>query len=164
MRNRPTTKFKDFEKYLEVLKAEKGYTKFFTVSYCYGGAIASEFAARGSLDANYLCHPSLYEVEQISKNTKPIAFAMCELDNMTPPEKLEKLRALQAERKDKFQFEITVWPNTIHGNFARPNLAIPEVKAGFEGAFAGAVTFFKTQLGAGQTVAPATTEAVAAAA
>ena len=75
---------------------------------------------------------------------------------MMSDKQLVEVKAAMKKKEGKVPYEIKQYPNTVHGNFARPNLADPQVKAGFEGAFGQAVDFLNTHLGlsAAQPIEP----------
>lgn len=131
--NRPTTKYAQVEEYLSVLRTT--YDRIGGVGYCYGGCFVLEYGkARPDkpgvqLDAVVACHPSMYNIDMVNALTSPTSFAMCEEDPQTPPKLLETVKNTLAEKsKSGFQSQLHVFPGTMHGNFARPNLAVPEVR------------------------------------
>ncbi len=144
--NRPSSKYEKIKQFLQALRTEKGIAKIAGVGYCYGGGLALEFATTGDLAAAVMCHPSLINMAQVKKVKTPTSWALAEVDQMVSEKFAQEIRQyLTTERKD-LDFEMKTYPGTVHGSFARPNLGVPEVKEGFEGAFKQTVEFVRKHL------------------
>jgi dienelactone hydrolase len=52
----------------------------------------------------------------------------------------------QEEKPDHVDYEFNIWNGTAHGFAVRPNLEVPEVKAGYEGGLDQTVAWFKKTL------------------
>ncbi|KDN42606.1 hypothetical protein K437DRAFT_257791 [Tilletiaria anomala UBC 951] len=80
-------------------------------------------------------------MDEIEALKNPIAFSLTEVDHLISPKQLEQVKAIMKKKDGTVPCEFKQYPNTVHGGLNRPNLADPQVKAGFEGAFAQAVSF-----------------------
>ncbi|KAJ6510633.1 Alpha/Beta hydrolase protein [Mycena sanguinolenta] len=127
------------------LQEKKHYEKIGAVGYCFGGGVATRVgAATNLLDSIVLVHPSAPTNGELGAIKAPTAWAQPEDDMGLKPARLEEIKALYAGRKGKdfVDYEIQVYKGCAHGFGARPNLAYPDVKEGFEKAFQQAVDWF----------------------
>jgi len=128
------------------LQEKKHYEKIGAIGYCFGGGVAVRVGSTTSLfDSIVLAHPSAPSDAQLKAIKAPTAWSQPEDDMGIKPARLEEIEALYAGRKGKADFvdyEIKVYKGCAHGFGARPNLAYPDVKEGFEKAFQQAVDWF----------------------
>ncbi|KAJ3977807.1 dienelactone hydrolase endo-1-3,1,4-beta-D-glucanase [Lentinula raphanica] len=146
LRNRPTVAYPKAEKFVKDLKAEKNYEKLGAVGYCFGGTLAVSMASTDLLNSVVICHPGSITPEAVEAMKVPSAWACAEGDMGFKPAMRRKAEEILASRKDKenfVEYEFKDYKGTVHGFAARPNLAYPEVKAGYEGAFEQTIEWFK---------------------
>ncbi|KAJ3775514.1 dienelactone hydrolase endo-1-3,1,4-beta-D-glucanase [Lentinula raphanica] len=170
LRNRPTVAYPKAEKFVKDLKAEKKYEKLGAVGYCFGGTLAVSMASTDLLNSVVICHPGSITPEAVEAmkvrhtlchthtvsqkyihasrflTQVPSAWACAEEDMGFKPAMRRKAEEILASRKDKenfVEYEFKDYKGTVHGFAARPNLAYPEVKAGYEGAFEQTIEWFK---------------------
>ncbi|KAJ7288367.1 hypothetical protein C8J57DRAFT_1279972, partial [Mycena rebaudengoi] len=131
------------------IQASKKYEKLGVIGYCFGGGLASRLGASTEFFSSImLVHPSFStDADTIKAIKAPTAWSCAEGEDDTflTPAKLDQIEALYGERKGKenyVDYEIKVYKDTAHGFGARPNLAYPEVKEGYEKAFQQAVDWF----------------------
>ncbi|KAA1469968.1 dienelactone hydrolase endo-1-3,1,4-beta-D-glucanase [Dentipellis sp. KUC8613] len=135
--------------FINKLKTEKKYEKFGAVGYCFGGSIAVRIASRNIVDTVVICHPGPASVEEIKAMSVPSSWALAEEDSAFPPKlrkSAEEVFKAREGKEDFIEYEFKDWKGTAHGFAARPNLEVPEVKAGFEGALEQTVNWFKKTL------------------
>ncbi|KAF7979691.1 hypothetical protein HWV62_41705 [Athelia sp. TMB] len=132
------------------LRAEKGYARVGAVGYCYGGALAVRLgAAPEVLDSVVVCHPGGISAEQVRAIAVPAAWACAESDMSFGPALRQEAEALfraREGRADFVEYEFVDYRGTAHGFACRPNLSLPEVKAGYEGALAQTIAWFNKTL------------------
>ncbi|KAF8991051.1 dienelactone hydrolase endo-1,3,1,4-beta-D-glucanase [Cyathus striatus] len=150
-RSRPAVAQQRVDDFITKIKAEQGYKKVGAVGYCYGGTIAFRLAANRPkvLDAMVIAHPGPISLDYLKAISVPSSWACAEEDDSFPKEKRLKVEAILEQRKDSkdpVPYEFKDYNGTVHGFATRPNLTIPEVKAGYEGAFNQAVEWFKRYL------------------
>ncbi|KAI5892199.1 uncharacterized protein SCHCODRAFT_015880 [Schizophyllum commune H4-8] len=103
--------------------------------YCWGGSRLYHIAQTHAIESAVIVHPGGYKDEQLKA--------------IRVPKQIDNAEAIFASRKGKddfMEYEFKVYPGTAHGFAARPNLALPAVKEGFERAFEQAVNWFKKTL------------------
>ena len=76
----------------------------------------------------------------------PLLINSCETDSAFPIDDQRKADEILGDGKYKPGYKRTYWPGCTHGFAVRGDLTDPKVKAGKEGAFRSAVTWFKTKL------------------
>ncbi|KAJ7134587.1 dienelactone hydrolase endo-1-3,1,4-beta-D-glucanase [Mycena epipterygia] len=146
IRNRPSVAASRVTSFVKKVQETKKYEKLGTIGYCFGGGVAMRLGATTDLFSSIiLVHPSPPSDAEVKAIKAPTAWSCAEDDMALKPARLEQLEAIYAERKDKDNFvdyEFKVYKDTAHGFGARPNLAYPDVKEGFENAFQQAVDWF----------------------
>ncbi|KAI5896799.1 alpha/beta-hydrolase [Schizophyllum commune H4-8] len=148
-RNKPSKAAARATQFIERIRGEYKYTHVGAVGYCYGGSVLYQVAATKLIESAVIAHPGGYKDDQLKAIRVPVSWALAEDDDNIKQKQIDHAEALFAERKGKdnyVDYEFKVYPGTAHGFAARPNLAYPEVKAGFEGAFEQAVQWFKKTL------------------
>jgi dienelactone hydrolase len=98
--------------------------------YCYGAVFTSHFNTTGDVQASVFCHPSMLKVADMETWRAPVSFALAEEDHSFSPKLHSQAEA--ALKGKPFESEFVVYQGTAHGFACRPNLAIEEVKKGFE--------------------------------
>ncbi|KAL1700903.1 Alpha/Beta hydrolase protein [Schizophyllum commune] len=149
LRNKPSKAAARATQFIERIRGEYKYTSVGAVGYCYGGNVLYPIAATSLIQSAVLAHPGGYKDEQLRAIRVPVSWALAEDDDNIKQKQIDHAEAIFAERKGKadyVDYEFKVYPGTAHGFAARPNLAYPEVKAGYEGAFEQAVQWFKKTL------------------
>ncbi|KAJ7167880.1 Alpha/Beta hydrolase protein [Mycena filopes] len=150
IRNRPSVVDARTISLVKAIKETKKYEQIGTIGYCFGGGIALRVGASTDLfQSIVLAHPSPPKDAQLRAIKAPTAWACAEDDMGLTPARMAEIEALYAGRKDSADFveyEIETYKGTAHGFAARPNLAFPDVKEGFEGAFKQAVKWFEKTL------------------
>ncbi|KAJ3910588.1 dienelactone hydrolase endo-1,3,1,4-beta-D-glucanase [Lentinula edodes] len=147
--NRPTVAYPRVENFVKELQNKKEYGKLGAVGYCFGGTLAVTMAGTDLLNSVVICHPGSVTEEAVQAMKVPSAWACAEEDMGFKPEIRRKAEELLASRqgKDNFvEYEFKDYKGTVHGFAARPNLAYPEVKAGYEGAFEQTIEWFQKTL------------------
>ncbi|KAI0044563.1 dienelactone hydrolase endo-1,3,1,4-beta-D-glucanase [Auriscalpium vulgare] len=135
--------------FIEAKKAEKGYTKIGAVGYCFGGTLAVRLAGTGLISTAVIAHPGGNSAAQIEAIKVPISWACAEEDEAFAEKKRAQAESSLEKRKgtdNAVDYEFKIYKGTAHGFAARPNLEIPDVKAGWEGALEQAVAWFKKTL------------------
>ncbi|KAF4608198.1 hypothetical protein EYR40_000542 [Pleurotus pulmonarius] len=121
--------------FIQAVQAEKKYEKLGAVGYCFGGVVAVRFGATDLLDSIVVVHPGPVSLEQIRAIKVPAAW-VCAQEDFSFSDKLrEEAEAVFAGREGEnswVDYEFTLYPGTVHGFGARPNLDIPEIKEAFE--------------------------------
>ncbi|KAI0317784.1 dienelactone hydrolase endo-1-3,1,4-beta-D-glucanase [Amylostereum chailletii] len=130
---------------LEKMKAEKKYETIGAVGYCHGGSVAACLGNSPLLSSIVIAHPGQASEAQIRAITLPTAWVLAEDDLSFKPPAVELAKKVFSERKAE-EYEFKTYPGTAHGFAARPNLGIPEVKAGYEGALEQTIAWFKKTL------------------
>ncbi|KAJ6584930.1 dienelactone hydrolase endo-1,3,1,4-beta-D-glucanase [Mycena capillaripes] len=132
--------------FVKKLQEQKQYEKIGAIGYCFGGAIATRVGGSTDLfDSIILVHPSAPTDEQILAIKAPTAWSQPEDDMGISQKRLDEIERLYAGRKGKDTFvdyEVKVYKGCAHGFGARPNVAYPDVKEGYEKAFQQAVDWF----------------------
>ncbi len=145
LRHRPTTKDAKVSEFLKTLRTTKGVEKVAASGYCYGGYLSLRGITTGELDAAVMCHPSMIDLNMVKAIKGPTSWAMAEVDKMISDSFAQEIKECLTARKD-LEFEMHTYPGTVHGSYVRPNLANPEVKAGFEAALKQTVDFVRKHL------------------
>ncbi|KII90768.1 hypothetical protein PLICRDRAFT_137215 [Plicaturopsis crispa FD-325 SS-3] len=148
-RKRPAVVAPKIIEFIKKLKDDQKYAKVGAVGYCYGGSCAALVGASDAVDSVVICHPGGLTPDQVNAIKVPNAWACAEDDHGFTPEirkKAEETLAARKGTKNEVDYEFHVYEGTAHGFAARPNLSIPKVKAGFEGALAQTVAWFDNTL------------------
>ncbi|KAF4603375.1 AB hydrolase superfamily protein [Pleurotus pulmonarius] len=121
--------------FIQAVQADKKYEKLGAVGYCFGGMVAVRFGATDLLDSIVVVHPGPVSLEQIRAIKVPAAW-VCAQEDFSFSDKLrEEAEAVFAGREGEnswVDYEFTLYPGTVHGFGARPNLDVPEIKEAFE--------------------------------
>jgi len=147
--SRPSVVDGRLAKFIPAIQEEKEYEKIGAVGYCYGGSTAVRLGGTGLVQSVVICHPGGFSEVQAKAIKVPASWACAEEDFFFKDSDRLKTEAMFAQRKgtDSFvEFEFKVYPGTAHGFAARPNLALPEVKEAYEGAFRQTVNWFSRTL------------------
>ncbi|KAF8891699.1 dienelactone hydrolase endo-1,3,1,4-beta-D-glucanase [Infundibulicybe gibba] len=145
IQSRPTVVDRRLVSFIKALQDEKHYEKFGAVGYCYGGSTAVRLGGTGLVQCVVICHPGNFSISEVNAIKVPASWACAEDDLFFSPNLRMKSEAIFAARKDTDKFidyEFEDYKGTAHGFAARPNLDLPEVKAGYEGALEQAVAWF----------------------
>ncbi|KIK69628.1 hypothetical protein GYMLUDRAFT_34013 [Collybiopsis luxurians FD-317 M1] len=148
-RNRPPVVLVRLRSFIEALQAEKKYGKIGAVGYCFGGAMAVKLAGTDLLNSVVICHPAPVSEQEVRAMKIPSSWACAEEDMSFKPKTRQKTEAIFVSRKNQgnpIEYEFRDYKGTTHGFAARPNLAYPEVKAGYEGALEQTVQWFEKTL------------------
>ncbi|KAI0004577.1 dienelactone hydrolase endo-1-3,1,4-beta-D-glucanase [Russula compacta] len=135
--------------FIKKIKSEKGYDKIGAVGYCFGGAIAARLGATDSVNTIVIAHPAKLTAEQMRAIKVPTSWALAEEDMSFKDKDVQTARTIfkeQEEKPDHVDYEFQIWKGTAHGFAVRPNLEVPEVKEGYEGALDQTVAWFKKTL------------------
>lgn len=145
-RNLPGSKLPIVKKWIEELKASRGYTRLGGTGYCYGGKLAICLNATDHINVSVANHPSFISKADIAAIKNPILFNCAEEDQIFPLKFAKEVEAQWKEEGGKPVYKFEYYPNTVHGFAARPNLGDAQVKEAFEKAFNQAVGFWKANL------------------
>ncbi|KAL1664643.1 hypothetical protein GGF50DRAFT_127038 [Schizophyllum commune] len=121
----------------------------FDHNYCWGGSMLYHIAQTHAIESAVIVHPGGYKDEQLRAIRMPVSWALAEDCDYIKQKQIDNAEAIFAARKGKenfVEYEFKVYPGTAHGFAARPNLALPAIKEGFERAFEQAVNWFKKTL------------------
>ncbi|KAI0252366.1 dienelactone hydrolase endo-1,3,1,4-beta-D-glucanase [Lactifluus subvellereus] len=127
--------------FIKKIKAEKGYEKIGAVGYCFGGAIAVRLGPTDLVNTIVVAHPAGVTPAQMRAIKVPTSWALAE-DVKTA----QAIFKEQEDRPDHVDYEFNTWKGTAHGFAVRPNLEVPEVKTGYEGALNQTVAWFQKTL------------------
>ncbi|KAA1469967.1 dienelactone hydrolase endo-1-3,1,4-beta-D-glucanase [Dentipellis sp. KUC8613] len=136
-------------KFINKLKEEKKYEKLGAVGYCFGGSMAIRIGSRHLVDTVVICHPGPATVEEIKAINVPSCWVLAEEDSTFPPKlrnSAEEVLKAREGTPEYVDFEFKDWKGTAHGFAIRPNLEVPEIKAGFEGALEQTVNWLNKTL------------------
>jgi len=135
--------------FIKKIKGEKGYERIGAVGYCFGGGLAGRLGSTDSVNTIVIAHPSNLKPAHIRAIKVPSCWVLAEEDMAFKDKDIERARAILAEQEsksDQVDYEFKIWQGTAHGFAVRPNLKVPEVKAGYEGALDQTVAWFKKTL------------------
>ncbi|KAH8922791.1 dienelactone hydrolase endo-1,3,1,4-beta-D-glucanase [Atractiella rhizophila] len=130
---------------IEGLK-QKGYNRFLTTGYCFGGKYAVRLAQRNDIKVSTMAHPSALVLPDdfntlLEKSKVPIQINSAELDNAFNLTSQALVDSLMGDGKYKPGYNRTFFKGVAHGFAVRANLSNPIEKAAKEGAFFAAVSF-----------------------
>ncbi|KAI0304477.1 dienelactone hydrolase endo-1,3,1,4-beta-D-glucanase [Multifurca ochricompacta] len=130
----------------EMIKAEKGYEKIGAV----GQILLWRFHGRpsgfdDSVNTIVIAHPSTLKPAQIQAIKVPTSWALAEEDMSFKDSDVKTAQDI-FNKLNHVEYEFKIWKGTFHGFAVRPNLQVPEVKAGYEGALDQTVAWFKKTL------------------
>lgn len=146
LRNLPQSKIPTLKKWIDALKASHNYTRLGGTGYCYGGKLVIALNATSHINVSVANHPSMVTKADIEGIKNPILFNCAEEDQLFSAEYAKQVEKEWKEKGDKPVHKFVFYENTVHGFAARPNLGDEKVKRAFEGAFEGAVAFWKEKL------------------
>jgi len=132
-----------------MIKAEKGYKRIGTVGYCFGGSISARLGSTDTVNTIVIAHPGKLTADQIRAIKVPASWLLAEEDSYFKDKDVKTAQAIFTEQEGKpehVDYEFRIWKGTAHGFAVRPNLAVPEVKAGYEGGLDQTVAWFKKTL------------------
>ncbi|KDR77601.1 hypothetical protein GALMADRAFT_245751 [Galerina marginata CBS 339.88] len=147
--NRPSVVDKRLESFIGLIKEKKKYEKIGTVGYCYGGATCVRIGGTDLVNSVIVAHPGRFSLDQVKAIKVPVAWICAEEDLFFPDTLRQQSEAVFAERKGKenfVEYEFKEYKGTAHGFASRPNLALPEIKEAYEGAFKQTVEWFQKTL------------------
>ncbi|KAI0269775.1 dienelactone hydrolase endo-1-3,1,4-beta-D-glucanase [Gloeopeniophorella convolvens] len=147
--HRPSVAEPRVREFIAKIKADKGYERIGAVGYCFGGVMAARLGATDLVNTIVITHPGGISAAQLRAIKVPTSWALAQEDMGFKPKNAEDARAAfkeQEGRPDAVEYEFKVWDGTTHGFACRPNLAVPEVKAGYEGALEQTIAWFKKTL------------------
>ncbi|KAA6413374.1 MAG: hypothetical protein FRX48_03120 [Lasallia pustulata] len=133
----------------EVMKtlrgSEYGVKKLGAVGYCYGAKyVIRGLKEGGGVDAGFIAHPSLVDVEELKAIRGPISIAAAETDTIFPDEKRHETEVILKEIGRPYQ--INLYSHVEHGFAVRCDLSKRENKYAKEQAFYQAVQWFDEHL------------------
>ncbi|ETS64892.1 hypothetical protein PaG_00865 [Moesziomyces aphidis] len=146
VRHFPATKIGPMKKWIDELKASKGYTRLGGTGFCYGGKLVIALNGTGHIDVSVANHPSMITKGDIAGIKNPILFNVAEYDPIFSEAYAKQVEQDWAKRQDAPLHKFEYYPNTVHGFAARPDLAEKQVKDAFEKAFERSVEFWKSNL------------------
>ncbi|KAI0283912.1 dienelactone hydrolase endo-1,3,1,4-beta-D-glucanase [Russula aff. rugulosa BPL654] len=135
--------------FIKKIKSEKGYERIGAVGYCFGGSMAGRLGSTDLVNTVVIAHPSGLTQGQIRAIKVPSSWVLAEEDSQFKDKDIQATRAIlkeQEEKPDHVDYEIEIYNGTAHGFAMRPNMQVPEVKAGYEGALDQTVAWFKMTL------------------
>jgi len=147
--NRPSVVDPRVHAFINKVKSEKGYERIGAVGYCFGGAMAGRLGSTDSVNTIVIAHPGGLKPAQIRAIKVPTSWLLAEEDMSFKDKDIKTAESIFKEREGKpehVDYEFKIWNGTAHGFAVRPNLEIPEVKAGYEGGLEQTVAWFKKTL------------------
>jgi dienelactone hydrolase len=135
--------------FIKKIKDEKGYERIGAVGYCFGGGMAGRLGSTDYVNTVVLAHPSNVKPADVRALKVPSCWVLAEEDMAFKDKDVKGAQAILAEQESKsdhVDYEFRTWKGTAHGFAVRPNLKLPEVKAGYEGALDQTVAWFKKTL------------------
>jgi dienelactone hydrolase len=147
--NRPSVVDPRVHEFIKKIKSEKGYERIGAIGYCFGGGIAGRLGSTDLVNTVVIAHPSNLKPAQIRAIKVPSSWALAEDDHGFKDEDVKTAEGIfkeQEEKPDHVDYEFRVYKGTAHGFAVRPNLDVPDVKAGYEGALDQTIAWFKKTL------------------
>jgi len=147
--NRPSVVDARVQEFTKKIKAEKGYERIGAVGYCFGGAMAARLGSTDIFNTIVIAHPAKLTPDEIRAIKIPTSWLLAEEDMSFKDQDVKIAQGIfkeQEEKPDHVDYEFKVWKGTAHGFAVRPNLAVPEVKAGYEGGLEQTVAWFTKTL------------------
>ncbi|KAI7739549.1 hypothetical protein M8C21_014553 [Ambrosia artemisiifolia] len=97
----------------------KGASAVGAAGFCWGGMTVSKLSTYGEIDAAVIIHPGPLSDDDIHATKVPTAILGAEIDEYSPPEKLQKIgEILSAKSIDNF---VKIYPGVVHGWTVRYN-------------------------------------------
>lgn len=96
-----------------------------------------------------VAHPGRLKPAQIQAIKVPTSWLLAEEDMAFKEKDVKTAQSFFKEQEgkpDHVDYEFKIWSGTAHGFAVRPNLEVPEVKAGYEGGLEQTVAWFKKTL------------------
>ncbi|KAI9443154.1 dienelactone hydrolase endo-1-3,1,4-beta-D-glucanase [Lactarius indigo] len=158
--NRPSVVDPRVHAFIKKVRSEKGYERIGVVGYCFGGAMAVRLGSTDSVNTIVIAHPASLKPAQVRaiKNVVP-RLALTKAEDFSFKDKdvktAQSIFKEQEKKPDPVDYEFKIWngkssflahQGTAHGFAVRPNLQVPEVKAGYEGGLEQTVAWFKKTL------------------
>jgi len=147
--SRPSVVDARVHEFIKKIKSEKGYERIGAVGYCFGGGIAGRLGSTDFVNTIVIAHPSNLKPAQIRAIKVPSSWALAEDDHGFKDKDVKTAEGIfkeQEEKPDHVDYEFQVYKGTAHGFAVRPNMDVPEVKAGYEGALDQTIAWFKKTL------------------
>ncbi|KAH9179171.1 dienelactone hydrolase endo-1-3,1,4-beta-D-glucanase [Lactarius sanguifluus] len=147
--NRPSVVDPRVHAFIKKVRSEKGYERIGVVGYCFGGAMAVRLGSTDSVNTIVIAHPATLKPAQVRAIKVPASWLLAEEDFSFKDKDVKTAQSIfkeQEEKPDHVDYEFKIWNGTAHGFAVRPNLQVPEVKAGYEGGLEQTVTWFKKTL------------------
>ncbi|KAH9997952.1 dienelactone hydrolase endo-1,3,1,4-beta-D-glucanase [Russula vinacea] len=135
--------------FIKKIKSEKGYERIGAVGYCYGGSMAGRLGSTDLVNTIVIAHPNNLPPAQVRAIKVPSCWVLAEEDMNFKDKDAQAARDIlkeQEAKSDHVDYEFKTWKGTAHGFAVRPNLKVPDVKAGYEGALDQTVAWFKKTL------------------
>ncbi|KAH8998643.1 dienelactone hydrolase endo-1-3,1,4-beta-D-glucanase [Lactarius akahatsu] len=152
--NRPSVVDPRVHAFIKKVRSEKGYERIGAVGYCFGGAMAVRLGSTESVNTIVIAHPASLKPAQVRAIKVPASWLLA-----------EALRIRTRKNPITLSTEFKIWngkssflahpgsphpvrpcAGTAHGFAVRPNLQVPEVKAGYEGGLEQTIAWFKKTL------------------
>ncbi|KAH9080606.1 dienelactone hydrolase endo-1-3,1,4-beta-D-glucanase [Lactarius deliciosus] len=147
--NRPSVVDPRVHAFIKKVKSEKGYERIGAVGYCFGGAMAVRLGSTDLVNTIVIAHPAASKPAQVRAIKVPASWLLAEEDFSFKDKDVKTAQSIFKEKEEKpdhVDYEFKIWNGTAHGFAVRPNLQVPEVKAGYEGGLEQTITWFKKTL------------------
>jgi dienelactone hydrolase len=147
--SRPSVVEPRVHQFIKKIRDEHGYGKIGVVGYCVGGTMAARLGSTELVDTIVIAHPTNLTTVDTRAIKVPSCWVLAEEDMGFKDKDVQKTRAILREqevRSDHVNYEFKIWKGTASGFAVRPNLKVPDVKAGYEGALDQTVAWFKKTL------------------
>jgi len=147
--NRPSVVDPRVHEFINKVKSEKGYEKIGAVGYCFGGSMAARLGSTDLVNTIVIAHPGNLKPAWIRAIKVPTSWLLAEDDMGFKDKEVKRAQSIFKEQEgkpDHVDYEFKIWNGTAHGFAVRPNLEVPEVKAGYEGGLDQTVAWFKKTL------------------
>ncbi|KAH9997954.1 dienelactone hydrolase endo-1-3,1,4-beta-D-glucanase [Russula vinacea] len=147
--SRPSVVDPRVHRFIKKIRDERGYGRIGVVGYCTGGAMAARLGSTELVDTIVIAHPTNLKSVDIRAIKVPSCWVLAEDDMGFKDKDVKGARAILREqevRSDHVDYEFKIWKGTASGFAVRPNLKVPDVKAGYEGALDQTIAWFKKTL------------------
>ncbi|KAF8478074.1 dienelactone hydrolase endo-1-3,1,4-beta-D-glucanase [Russula ochroleuca] len=147
--SRPSVVDPRIHEFIKKIKAEKGYERIGAVGYCFGGGMAGRLGSTDFVNTIVIAHPSNLKPADTRAIKVPSCWVLAEEDMAFKDKDIKTAQAIfkdQETKPDHVDYEFRIWKGTAHGFAVRPNLKVPDVKAGYEGSLDQTVAWFKKTL------------------
>ncbi|KAF8632410.1 hypothetical protein AX17_004851 [Amanita inopinata Kibby_2008] len=149
LQNRPSVIDAYLDKFISVIREEKGYEKIGAVGYCFGGSAAIRLAPTGYIQSVVICHPGRFSLEQAKEIKIPTAWLCAEEDAFFKDSLRDQVEALYASRKNTNEYvsyEFVIYKGTTHGFACRPDLSYEDLKQAYEKSLEDTAVWFEKTL------------------